>query len=181
MRSRIRPMAVALQSITVFLLMAFGTALRAQYVQDIVPKCPFAKLRDYRMWSTDCHAYFVPRHFGEKTLNEELRFANGPQIAPFITVVFTTPPDAHEHWSIRENGVEYVAHDPTVEVREDIVERCLGCALMTVLGTRWLDSERIVLIATVANLRGEVYQLQYAVVAKSGRIIHAPDSWPSSK
>jgi hypothetical protein len=181
MRSRIPPMAVALRSITVFLLMAFGTALRAQYVQDIGPKCPFATLRDYRMWSPDCHAYFVPRHFGEKTLNEELRSANGPQGAPFIPVVFTTPPDAHEHWWIRENAVEYVAHDPTVEVREDIVERCLGCTLMTVLGTRWLDSERMVLIATVANLRGEVYQLQYAVVAKSGQIIHAPDSWHSSK
>jgi hypothetical protein len=33
----------------------------------------------------------------------------------------------------------------------------------------------MVLIATVTDVRGEIYQLQYAVVAKSGKTISAPD------
>jgi hypothetical protein len=164
-----------LRRVVLLLLVAAGSTVQAQYVRDIVPKCRFARLDDSRVWSPDCRAYFEHEHFSRMTLSWE-RFPNGPQGAPFIPVVFTTPPSADEHWFTRERGVEYVAHDPTTKIREDIIARCPSCSLMKVSGTKWLDSERMVLIATVANVRGEVYQLQYSVVAKSGKMISAPRS-----
>jgi hypothetical protein len=176
MRLGMRRVAAMARSITMFLVVAPGIALQAQYVQDIVPKCAFAGLGDYRIWSPDCHSYIVHKRL-RRTLNEEL-FVNGPQGDPSIPIVFTTPPTAGERWKISERGTQFVAHDPTENVRCEAVLHHPGCWLMNIRGTRWLDSERILLMATVSCTRGEVHQLQYAVVAKSGKILLAPKPWP---
>jgi hypothetical protein len=180
MRLRMWRMARALRSIAAFLFVVTGIVLQAQYVRDVVPKCPFARFGDYRIWSPDCHSYIEHRvrHLG-RSLNEEF-FSNGPQpVHPSVPVVFTTPPTSEEHWTISERGIEFVAHDSSEQVRANIASHCPGCSLGDIRATKWLDSERMLLFARAITIRGETYDLQYVVVARSGKILLAPKSWPS--
>jgi hypothetical protein len=149
-------------------LVGLGSALQAQYVQDIVPKCPLAAIGDYKTWSPDCRFYFVNHAVDYRLLK------------PSTTEIFTTSLAQGEKSTMRdERKMFLLENDPTERVRAEILSHCPTCWLMDLFATKWLDSERILLNAKVTRGRGETYQLQYVVLAKSGKILLAPKAWPS--
>jgi len=90
-----------------------------------------------------------------------------------------SPPINDEHWSISERGVKYVTFDPTTRIREDIVSHCPSCALADIRATRWIDNERLLVVARVhREIGGRAYILEYGVMAKTGRILLSPRPWP---
>jgi hypothetical protein len=143
-------MLVAIRSSTLFLFIAWDTALHAQYVQDIVPKCPLADLpMGQKTWSPDCQSYFVNHAVDYRLLK------------PSTTEIFTTSLAQGENSTMRdERKMFLLANDPTEQLRAEIPSHCPTCWLMDLFATKWLDSERILLNAKVTRGRGETYDLQ---------------------
>ena len=162
-------MLVVLRSSTLFLFVLLVTAVQAQYIKDIVPKCPLAGLSiEQKTWSPDCRSYFV-NHAADYRL-----------LKPWTTEIFTISLVPGEKSTMRdERRMFLLMHDPTEQVRAQIVSHCPTCWLIDVFATNWLDSERIIVTARVKQGRGKMYQLQYAVAARSGKILLAPKAWPS--
>jgi hypothetical protein len=138
---------------------------------NIVPKCPLADLpMGQKTWSPDCQSYFVNHAVDYRLLK------------PSTTEIFTTSLAQGENSTMRdERKMFLLANDPTEQLRAEIPSHCPTCWLMDLFATKWLDSERILLNAKVTRGRGETYDLQYVVVARSGKILLAPKSWSSPR
>ena len=167
-----RLVVIALRSIALLSFVALGTTLQAQHVRDVTPKCPLASLQmEQKVWSPDCQSYFVNHAVDYRLLKSS------------TTEIFTISLAQGEKSTMRdERKMFLLENDPTERVRAEIlVAHCPTCWLMDLFATKWLDSERILLNAKVTRGRGETYQLQYVVVARSGKILLAPKAWPSPR
>ncbi len=157
-----------LRILALVLVVASGSSLNAQYVRDLMPKCPLAGLpMEEKVWSPDCQSYFVNHAMDYRLLK------------PWTTEIFSISLAPGEKSTMRDARKMFLlTDDPTEQVRAQILSHCPTCWLMDLFATKWLDSERILLTAAVRRGRSEVYQVQYAVIAKSGNIVLAPKSWP---
>jgi hypothetical protein len=114
--------------------------------------CERSTVRDGRVWSSDCHAYF---------LNEATRPLNGKaeRFAP-QTITVSSRNDAHG----------WLVGDPTKQIRREIAQEVPACVTLRIdiSGVTWLDSEHLLITTNTSCAAKEGESRMYALDIRSG-------------